>query len=60
MGCIKFALLAFDEDGNKQFDYEEFTRFILKFMVAMGNDGSYSFDESIFWNDLKQKLIEMS
>lgn len=67
------ALLAFDEDGNEQFDYQEFTRFILKFMVAMGNDGSCSFDESIFEmtkaaaqdntisdDDLKQKLLEMS
>jgi len=38
------ALLTFDEEGNAKLDYEEFTRFILELMSAMGQ----TFDEAIF------------
>jgi len=38
------ALLKFDEEGNDRFDYEEFTRFILNLISAMGQ----TFDECIF------------
>ena len=38
------ALMMFDEDGNKNLDYGEFTKFILKLIGAAG----LTFDEAIF------------
>ena len=52
-GTAIAALMMFDEEGNAEFSYEEFTRFVLQLISATGQ----TFDEAI-WDSMTKAAAE--